>query len=87
MKQVLDFCKDTLETVTGFVLNLVREVTAWITHTVAQLTGRAVMYVGKKCWCRTQKLMQPVFKVILIVSAATAAVSGVCYLLSRRCDD
>ena len=52
MEQVLDFCKDTLETVTGFVLNLVREVTAWITHTVAQLTGRAVMYVGKKCWCR-----------------------------------
>ncbi|MEA5143687.1 MAG: hypothetical protein VB023_08960 [Oscillibacter sp.] len=87
MEQVLGFCKDTLEMVTGFFLNLVWEVTEWVTHTVTQLTGRAVMYVGKKCWCRTQKLMQPVFKGVMIVSAATAAVSGVCYLLSRRCDN
>jgi len=87
MEKVLNFCKDTITLILGFVLNLARETAALVTRTVAQLTGRAMMYVGEKCWQHTRKLIEPVLKIIMIVSVVVAVVSGGCYLLSRHCSD
>lgn len=84
MENALCICKDMLGTVLGFFLNLARETAALVTHTIAQLTEKTMAFVGRKCWDRMRKIAQPVLKCVMILSAVTAVVSGVCYLVTRK---